>query len=171
MLRMCNVRLGLGTPRGGVSLIGLGQRLSIYKNAFIIEKSHLITLMFCPVYLDSHPGTNVFTKHPNLRTFAHEHDTEEHAQVAFALNPVIKKLGVEQVRGYRKITFLDCKTAVTPGMEHILFDISSIWRADIHHGVIIEMWSSLFLNSLHGLIGCPIHISFPVANIHIQSFL
>src|SRR5690554_1842211 len=142
-------------------------RRGVNWNAITAEESHLVSLAASPINLNLHSCTDSFTKHPNFRTFAHEHDTEEHAQIAFALKPVIKKLGVEQVRGYRKITFLDSKAAVTPGMEHILFDISSIWRADIYHGMIIKMWSSLFLNNLHGLIGGPIHISFLVAYIHI----
>lgn len=131
------------------------------------EKSHLVSLAASPLNLNLHSCTDSFTKHPNLRTFTHEYDAEEHAQIAFALKPVIKKLWVEQVRGYRKITFLDSESAVTPGMKNILFDIPSIWRADIDHGMIIKMWSCLFLNNLHGLIGGPIHISFLVAYIHI----
>src|SRR5690554_4108504 len=146
-------------------------RRGVNWNAIIAEESHLVSLAASPINLNLHSCTDSFTKHPNFRTFAHEHDTEEHAQIAFALKPVIKKLGVEQVRGYRKITFLDSKAAVTPGMEHILFDISSIWRADIYHGVIIEMRLFVSAHSLDCLKRCLVHISFLVAYIHIQSFL
>ncbi len=72
---------------------------------------------------------------------------------------------------YWKITFLDSESAVKSGMENIFFDIPRRRRADIYCGMIIKIWSCLFLNGLYSLKRCSIRISFIFTYFHNQSFI
>jgi len=93
-----------------------------------------------PYQSQSTSRTDSFSENPCFRTFAHKHDTEGHAQITFALKPVIKELRIEQqVRDDRKVIFLNNLAAVASDMANIFFNVSRTLRGNIYHGMVIEI--------------------------------
>lgn len=127
----------------------------------------------CPVDFNLYSSTDSVTKYPDLRSFGHEDNSEEHAQVPLVLHPIIKKLGEYQVRGDRQTPFLHGKAAVALGIPCVSH------RCSPHREIRctrLGTSQSAVAFSLHGLeclIGCPVHISFLVTSFvfHDQSFL